>query len=253
MEKDTRFGGRTRYAALAEALLEDIQSGRYPVGSLLPPEIDLCREFDVSRHTVREALRRLVDLGLLSRQAGIGTTVRADRIAARYVQAGEGASDLMRYVRDVSLRVTGSEDVTAEGELAQLIGSPEGKGWLHLWGERFMPDDDRPIALTEIWIARSYRGILDDLAAPTEPIYALIERRYGLTTAEIRQTIEAVILTPEATTRLGVPEGAPGLRITRTYIAASGEVYETAISLHPGERFSYSNTFRVEADVQERS
>ncbi|MFV0492698.1 MAG: GntR family transcriptional regulator [Pseudorhodobacter sp.] len=249
MDKETRFGGRTRYAALAEALLDDIQSGRYPVGSLLPPETDLCREFDVSRHTVREALRRLVDLGLLSRQAGVGTTVRANRIASRYVQTGENASDLMRYVRDVNLHISGSDDVIATGNLASLIGSSEGRAWLHLTGERFMSDDPTPIALTDIWIARPYRGVADGLVTPSEPIYAMIERRYGLTTAEIRQRVEAVILTDEATGRLGVAPGAPGLRITRTYVADSGEIYETAISLHPGERFSYTSTFRVETQL----
>ncbi len=247
MDRETRFGERTRYAALAEAILEDIQSGRYPVGSLLPPEVDLSREFDVSRHTVREALRRLVDLGLLSRQAGVGTTVRTDRIASRYVQMGEDATALMRYVRDVSLRITATDDAIATGDLARLIGSPEGKAWLHLSGERFMGDDPTPIALTEIWIARSYRGVVDGVTTPSEPIYSLIERRYGLTTVEIRQNIEAVSLPPAATARLGVEPGAPGLRITRTYVAASGDIYETAISLHPGDRFSYSNTFRVES------
>ena len=245
--RDSRFGGRTRYAALAEALLDDIQSGRYPVGSLLPPETDLCREFDVSRHTVREALRRLVDLGLLTRQAGVGTTVTADRIASRYVQAGKDASDLMRYVRDVTLRITGAEDITATGEIAALIGSPEGKGWLHLTGERYLAaDPETPLALTEIWIARRFRSVAEDLEAPTEPLYALIERAFGITTAEIRQTIEAVALSDEAARRLGTEPGAPGLRVSRTYISSTGETFETAISLHPGSRFSYSTTLRVE-------
>ncbi|MBV9564197.1 MAG: GntR family transcriptional regulator, partial [Bradyrhizobium sp.] len=44
-----------RYRAIAEQLLADIARGRYPVGSALPTEIELCRRFDASRHTVREA------------------------------------------------------------------------------------------------------------------------------------------------------------------------------------------------------
>jgi len=245
--RETRFGGRTRYAALAEALLDDIQSGRYPVGSLLPPETDLCREFDVSRHTVREALRRLVDLGLLSRQAGVGTTVTADRIASRYVQAGENASDLLRYAQDVNLRITGVENVIAEGDVASLIGSPEGKGWLHLSGERFLATDpETPLALTEIWIARRFRSISEGLIAPSEPLYSMIERSFGIVTAEIRQNIKAVLLTNEAASRLGIENGAPGLRVSRTYVSTTGEIFETAISLHPGERFSYATTLHVE-------
>ncbi|WP_102225679.1 GntR family transcriptional regulator [Acidimangrovimonas sediminis] len=251
-EKDARFGGRARYAVLAEALLDDIRSGRYPVGSLLPPETELCREFDLSRHTVREAIRRLVDLGLLSRQAGVGTTVRANRIASRYVQTGEGDPALMQYVRDVNLHITSAEDIVAEGDLARFLGSKEGQGWLHISGERFLSGEQVPIALTEIWIARPYRGVIDPEKDPTEPIYAMIERRYGLATAEIRQTIDAVILADDAARRLGVDSGAPGLKIVRSYVSDSGELYETAVSLHPAGRFSYSSTYRVETGAQVR-
>lgn len=247
--QNVTFGGRTRYAVLAEALLNDIQSGFYAVGSLLPTETELCREFDVSRHTVREALRRLVDMGLLVRQAGVGTTVRSNRLASRYVQTGEDTLALMRYVRDVSLSVTATEEVTADEDLAELIGCKPGQHWTHLSGERFLDEDPVPIALTDIWIARPYRSIADGLGNPSEPIYLLIERRFGVATAEIRQTIEAVNLPADAADRLGVEDGTPGLRILRSYVSDTGEIFETAVSLHPGPRFSYSSTFRVESNT----
>jgi len=53
-----RVIGRPRYAVVTQALTEDITSGRYPVGTALPTELALCTQFDISRHTVREALRR---------------------------------------------------------------------------------------------------------------------------------------------------------------------------------------------------
>ena len=43
----------TRYSTVAKDLMEGIASGRYPVGSLLPTEFELCDLYDVSRHTVR--------------------------------------------------------------------------------------------------------------------------------------------------------------------------------------------------------
>ncbi|HQN12873.1 MAG TPA: GntR family transcriptional regulator, partial [Quisquiliibacterium sp.] len=53
-----------RYQQVADALARDIARGLYEVGSLLPTEAQLCTLFNVSRHTVREATRRLVDVGL---------------------------------------------------------------------------------------------------------------------------------------------------------------------------------------------
>lgn len=43
---------------LTEKLIEGISSGRYPVGSLLPKELQLVESEGVSRHTVRAALAK---------------------------------------------------------------------------------------------------------------------------------------------------------------------------------------------------
>ena len=74
-----------RYQQLTELLAREIREGRYPVGSLLPPEPQLCQRFAVSRHTVREAVRLLCDQGLVSRHQGVGTKVRATQSEKRYV------------------------------------------------------------------------------------------------------------------------------------------------------------------------
>ena len=46
-----------RYRQLSAILAREIAAGRYPVGSMLPPEPQLCQRFAASRHTVREAVR----------------------------------------------------------------------------------------------------------------------------------------------------------------------------------------------------
>ncbi|RYG99361.1 MAG: GntR family transcriptional regulator, partial [Alphaproteobacteria bacterium] len=61
------------YAQVAGTLKEEIVSGAWPVGSLLPTEDELCARFSVSRYTVREALRRLREDGLVSSRQGAGT------------------------------------------------------------------------------------------------------------------------------------------------------------------------------------
>ena len=48
-----------RYAQIFNTLSKRMQVGRYPVDMRLPTESELCDEFNASRFTVREALRRL--------------------------------------------------------------------------------------------------------------------------------------------------------------------------------------------------
>jgi GntR family transcriptional regulator len=62
---------------LAEALRAEIANGRYRVGDKIPTEPQLCSDRGVSRNTVRLAVDRLVQEGLLDRQQGRGTYVSA--------------------------------------------------------------------------------------------------------------------------------------------------------------------------------
>jgi DNA-binding FadR family transcriptional regulator len=57
------------------ALVDAIVGGRYPPGTLLPPEPVLCQSFDVSRSVVREAMKVLEEKGLARARQGHGTTV----------------------------------------------------------------------------------------------------------------------------------------------------------------------------------
>lgn len=73
-------GGPERTAArweqIADALREDIASGRLAPGTRLPNETQLAERFGVHRHTLRQALRALADAGYVQARQGSGTTVR---------------------------------------------------------------------------------------------------------------------------------------------------------------------------------
>src|SRR5688572_10260914 len=63
-------------ANVFEQLLGDIVSGRYGPGARLPAERDLSRVLGASRPTLREALRRLGEWGLIEVRRGSGVVVR---------------------------------------------------------------------------------------------------------------------------------------------------------------------------------
>lgn len=60
---------------VVRVLVDGIVSGRYPSGSLLPPEPVLGQSFDVSRSVVREALKAVEEKGLARARQGHGTTI----------------------------------------------------------------------------------------------------------------------------------------------------------------------------------
>lgn len=69
--------GIPRHRDVANQLIERISGGVYPVGSLLPTETHLTEIFQVSRHTIREAVRHLQTMGLVMRRQGHGEVQKA--------------------------------------------------------------------------------------------------------------------------------------------------------------------------------
>ena len=60
---------------LTQMLMEAIEKDKFPVGELIPSEPELCRQYSVSRATVREAISAIVEKGYLNRIQGKGTYV----------------------------------------------------------------------------------------------------------------------------------------------------------------------------------
>lgn len=238
-------GGQPRYLILAQALVDAITAGRYPLNSLLPTEHELCKQFNVSRHTVREAIRRLNELGMISKQQGVGTRVKAVQPASRYVQASEGISDLHQYVRDVRMELGSPRQVSADTELAELLECKPGQAWVMASGLRHREGDNTPLARTLVYVPCAYGAALEAFGDGRTPIYELLQRRFGLQVAEVRQTISAVNLDADAALALQVADGSPGLHIVRKYYGSNDELLEVAVNVHPGERFSYSITQRL--------
>jgi DNA-binding LacI/PurR family transcriptional regulator len=66
-----------KHRRISARLEIEIATGKYGVGARLPSEIQLVKQFDVSRPTVARALRDLEVKGLIERRAGSGTYVKS--------------------------------------------------------------------------------------------------------------------------------------------------------------------------------
>ena len=63
------------YEQIFEDLKTQINAGHYPIGEKLPPEKTLMGTYKVSRITVQKAVNLLASEGIVTRRAGVGTTV----------------------------------------------------------------------------------------------------------------------------------------------------------------------------------
>lgn len=233
--------GLSKQGLVAEALSREILGGKYRIGDLLPSEPQLTRHFGVSRHTVRAALQKLQQLGLVRSQQGVGTQVQQTRLAARYSHSFGSAEDLLQYATTTPVRLLEHTQVELDAARAEQFGCKPGEHWWRVRTLRSAPDGDAVVAWSEIHLPLAYGAVLAEAAKGRQPIFALIERRFHETIVEIRQEITCIArLGREEAAQLQLPRNSPGMEITRRYYGQGGRLLEVARSVHPPELFKYS-------------
>lgn len=229
---------RARYQEVAAALRADIRDGRLDAGAPLPTEHELTARFQVSRFTVREALRALAADGLVRRRRGSGTVVAADSPVLRQGFADTAA--LLQYAASSAFLIEQLGLQPLDPGLAALLKRPAGEPWHRIRGVRIMDGAPEPVALTEAFIHPRFGAHVPALRSDHEALFAQLARLAGFGIARVEQEIGAVAATAAEAAALHIRPGTPCLRIVRHYFEDNGALAEMSCSVHPGERFSYT-------------
>ncbi len=234
-------GGRPRYQLLAMRLREEIEAGRYPLGSLLPTELEISALFNVSRATVREAIRQLQVDGFVSRRAGVGTRVESSQPIGQYTQSGSSVEELISDGTKIRVIPHEMDDIVAHGELAQQLKCNAGQSFLRVRGIVVDADAERdlPYYWVELHIAAAFAGVRDRISGHAGLVAELVQQQYGEQITEIHQEVGAVIVDPSIARLLRVAPGSPALRFRRWYYGSETSPFQISSSIRPAERFTY--------------
>lgn len=232
------------YIRLLNSLRNDLRSGRYLLGSRLPSEGELSRLHAVSRHTVREALRRLREDGLVEPRKGAGTVVVQPKGQPLYVHEIASVEQLLDYAADVPLTVSSSKILRAGKALARQLGCADGEEWLLIAGPRRQLGQALPVCWTEVYLRAEYADVPHAVGKPVGPIYQWMEKGHGQVITDIEQVLTARDIPRRVATKLGVPPGSTGIEMRRTFRLADGRIGQVALNLHPAERFRYAMKLR---------
>ncbi len=148
--------GTTLHAIVAQAVSGDIESGRYPIGSAIPTEAELCRRYAVSRNTVRQALNTLKQQGLISSHPGVGTTVRAKPQANRFASNLSEISDLLQFVEITRMVIASQEEIEANEDVASLLECEVGQSWQQIQCIRQLRASDEPLGFVTVYVRAEF-------------------------------------------------------------------------------------------------
>lgn len=241
---------KPRYALVADALIADIDSGSYPIGSTLPSELEISQKFGISRHTTREAMRRLEEMGMITRRPGVGTIVKRQSAQSHYTAAIADLSDLVHHTKHTHLQVLHQGWREMDASLGEGFADAVGHQWWCMETLRHPDAGGPPISYTEILLHPIYESLKGRMEEQGATVYRLIEESNGERIKELRQEISCTAATPEQAKLLGITAGEPVLRVLRYYFGRSDILLSVSINVYPSDRFNITTRWCLNNDVE---
>ena len=203
------------YLQLADRIRDRISAGTIAVGERLPSEGELATSWNLSRATVREALRLLEEHGWVTRIARRGAFASMPPQRGWLLHGREGFFENESRLHRVTTEVLRAEQTVLPQFAVEALRLPSGSEGYVLERVREL---DGKIALYSInylpW--RIGRVVaLSDVPAGTGSLNTTLQRA-GYDVAGASRTVEAVAADGSVAQRLQVPTGAPLLKIKST-------------------------------------
>jgi DNA-binding GntR family transcriptional regulator len=235
------------YLAIADAIRGEIVRRKLAPHSRLPSEPELVKRHRAARATIRRALAKLREDGLIYSRQAVGSFVAEARVEQDLDQLFS-FSEFMIYrgmAPGTRILSAGVRRVTpADLPLIEHLGLKPGSRVIFL--RRLRLGSGQPLVIANTWLpAARFRGFLKhDLERRS--VYEILESA-GLKPTDAVETIEAVTLSGEEARLLTVPQHSPALLIRRVGYAQAVPV-EYAVDYYRGDR----TQFRVRLGVLEK-
>ena len=228
-----------RYQQVREELEAEIQRGRRPAGSRLPPERALAQHFGVSRVTLRRSLEEMARAGTIAR-SGTGWMVASPAI-------GEPPNVLMSFSEMAASRglkpggrVLERRQRPATIDEADALGLAPGAPLFEL--ERLRSLDDVPILIDRTRIPLSLTPGLFEMDLRGRSLYEVLEQNFGLRPTCARLTVEAIPADERRAQLLGLEPGEPLLLCRQQSQDQAGRQIELCDMAYRGDRYRFRAT-----------
>lgn len=232
---------------IVDAIVRQIDEGRYPVGGLLPSEADLQAQFGTTRYRLREAMGALRKLGVIDSRAGIGTLVLARNPTPFFVQSQQTLESVMEAARSTQLRLDRAGLVTADLRLAGLLRAAPGSQWFFMDTLRYLRGESRPIGALWLYTRSEFAAAADRVESWNGPVFKLLERLFDVRVAVVEQEIDAAPIESGLAERLDAAPGSPCLQVTRHWLDAAGGLVQCSVGVYPQGRSLYRSRLPLTA------
>ena len=222
------------YSQLVSIVKRNITAGTLGAGELLPSEAELCKTFNISRSTVRQAIGSLEAEGLVVRKQGRGTFVAEPKMRRKTENVYSFTSEISSMGLTPSSTLIEFEIMTPTPDLMKVLELNSADKTIYRF-TRIRNVDEEPLILeTSFYPQYIYPKLTRELLR-THSFYSLLYE-VGIAPASAVDSYEAVTLGREEAELLHCRPGSCAFSVQRRTRTETGMIYEYTQSLIRADR-----------------
>lgn len=230
------------YVQVMEYLGGNIDSGKWSESDRIPSEIDLTEKLGVSRGSVKKAISKLVDEGILEQIQGKGTYVKAHDISFPLTEGLISFSETLKEQGiDFETEIISSEECTADEEISRNLSIPPNSPYLRL--ERVRRAKGEPIMYIENNINSSLAEGVANADLVHESLFSILERLTKHQVAYSKTLFVATAADAQRSKYLEVEPKSPLLQQVQTVFLDDDRAIEHARVWLKSSRFYLGTVF----------
>lgn len=225
------------FLQVAQILRQRLADGTYPSGIPLPGERELAQQLKVGRVTVRSALTRLQEEGLITRLRGQGTMPVMQISHAEHSKLRNGLlENIVSFGLRTRIALESVTEIPADAQLARVLQVEEGARIMRV--VRVRKSRNTPLQCTEVYLPPHIAQLIEPHLLDEIPLLTAIERA-GHPFAEGEQELIAVTASESIARLLQITPGAPLLRINRVVADAQKRPIQYLIGHYAPDHYHY--------------
>ncbi|OCN05436.1 hypothetical protein A4S06_08790 [Erysipelotrichaceae bacterium MTC7] len=227
------------YYRLADIIEEKISSGEWKKGKPIPSERELCKMYDMSRITVRNAIDLLANQGKLEKIQGKGTFVVGTSILQNLGNVYSFSKEMEKQGKISDTILVDKKIIQANKKVARELGINEHDEVIYI--ERLRCDEQTPIIIEKTFFPMEYKFVIE-IDLDNQPLYQTLDETYNIQINRAIETFQACELNEYECKMLLCKQPQYGLLVQRTSfsndkivcyssLVSKGDIYKFTVKL----------------------
>ncbi len=223
------------YYQLKRILITQIEEGEYEDGDQLPSENELSREYQVSRHVVRQALKDLIAEGRIIAYQGSGYFINKKRVRKTLLTLGSHTLSMANLEIPTKTIVVRQEINIPSKYIADRL-LPESENQT-IMIERVSYLEDEPVCYLNAHYPHKYEDVLMNVNLDNKSIYARLKEYCSIVPKRAETIVSVTFANEYQSSLLKIRESMPLLMIGSFTWSVDGELFEYSSGFYRIDRF----------------